>query len=108
MTTREKIEFASPAWLAELQRLIRTCSAQAGNDLELILCEVFTGVPRHLDKHGNGKLSWYCRIANGEVEFREGEIDDADVKTVADYTFILALARMKIEPATTEAYQTKL
>jgi hypothetical protein len=104
----DKVELASPEWLAALEDLIDAYTAKAGGGVELSICEVFTRVPKHLDKHGDGKLSWYCRIKEGRLEFEEGEIDDADIKTVADYEFILPFARMKIDPGNMQAYQSKL
>lgn len=102
-----QVEFASPEWLAALKGMIERYLALAPPDLELSICEVFTGVPKHLDKNGDGVIAWHCRIRNGELEFRDGEIDDADIKTVADYDFILPFARMKIEPGNMEGYQAK-
>lgn len=104
----EKIEFASPEWLAALERLVRDYTAKAGDGVELSLCEVFTGVPAHLDKNGNGIIAWYCRIKGGEVEFAEGEIPEADIKTVTDYQFILPFARLKIDPGNMADYEVKL
>lgn len=103
-----KIELASPEWLAALKELITAYAAKAGAGIEVSICEVFTGVPAHLDKHGNGVLSWHCRIKDGRLEFAEGEIDDADIKTVADYQFIVPFARMKIDPGNMQAYEAKL
>lgn len=104
----ESIEFASPEWLAALEKLLRAYTASAGNDVELSLCEVFTGVPGHLDKNGDGTIAWYCRIKGDEVEFAEGEIAEADIKTVTDYQFILPFARMKIDPGNLASYETQL
>lgn len=103
-----KIELGSPEWLAALEELIGSYLEKAGNDVELSICEVFTGVPKHLDKHGTGTLAWYCRIHGGKLEFAEGEIDEADIKTVTDYEFILPFARMKIDPDNMQAYETQL
>ena len=101
----KKIEFASPEWLAALKGMIEKYMAKAGPDVKLSICEVFTGVPKHLDKHGNGVISWYCRINNGKLTFEEGEISDADIKSTCDYTFILPFARMKIGPETQAQYE---
>ena len=100
-----KIELASPEWLAALKGLIERYMKQAGDDVTLSICEVFTGVPKHLDKNGDGTIAWHCKIANGKLEFADGEIDEADLKTVADYDFILPFARMKIEPGNMAEYQ---
>ena len=104
----EKIEFASPEWLAALEGFIDSYIARADAPIELSLCEVFVDVPKHLDKNGTGKLAWYCRIKDGKLEFEEGEIDDADIKTVADYDFILRFARMKIDPGNMQEYERQL
>jgi hypothetical protein len=101
----KKIEFASPEWLAALKGMIQKYMEKAGPDTKLSICEVFTGVPKHLDKNGNGVISWYCRIANGKLTFEEGEINDADIKSTCDYNFILPFARMKITPETMAEYE---
>ncbi|MBL8772100.1 MAG: hypothetical protein JNK30_12025 [Phenylobacterium sp.] len=101
-----KVEFASREWLAALRSMLDRYTALAGPDTTLSICEVFTGVPPHLDAGGDGRIAWHCRIEGGKVTvFADGEIDDADIKTVADYHFILPFARMKLEPGTTDEYQ---
>jgi hypothetical protein len=101
----QKVEFASPQWLATLKSMIERYMALAGPELKLSICEVFTGAPPNLDKNGDGVIAWHCRIAEGRLEFAEGEIDDADIKTVADYAFILPFARMRLEPGAMDEYQ---
>jgi hypothetical protein len=93
-----KFEFASPEWLDALQERLAFYTEQAGPDLELSLCEVFTGVPAHLDKHGNGTIAWHCLIKNGQVHFEEVAIDEADVRSETDYEFILPVARRVYSP----------
>ncbi len=102
-----KVEFASPEWLDTLKGMIERYMALAPSDLELSICEVFTGVPKHLDKNGDGVIAWHCRISGGRLDFRDGAIDDADIMTVADYDFILPFARMKIEPGNMAEYQAQ-
>lgn len=89
----EKLEFASPEWIAALKELLKVYTLKAGPGLELTICEIFTGVPKHLDKHGNGVIAWHCRIKDGEVRFEETAIPEADVRTEVDYQFVLPLAR---------------
>jgi hypothetical protein len=100
-----KLEFASPEWHDALKSMMERYMKAAGPEVRLTLCEVFTGVPAHLDKSGTGIIAWHCRIADGRLEFHEGEIDDADLKTVADYQFILPFARMKLDPSTMAQYE---
>ncbi|MGH6986650.1 MAG: hypothetical protein ACRED9_07415 [Caulobacteraceae bacterium] len=89
----DALEFASAAWLEALSELLPIYASQAGPDLELTICEVFTGVPAHLDRNGNGVIAWHCRIAGGVVHFEETERNDCDFKTVVDYQTVLPIAR---------------
>lgn len=103
----QKVEFASPAWLETLQGMIERYMKLAPADLDLSICEVFTGVPKHLDKNGDGVIAWHCHIKSGRLEFRDGAIETADIKTIADYNFILPFARTKIEPGNMDEYQAQ-
>jgi hypothetical protein len=100
----QRIEFAGDAWFAELRRLLDKYVAAEPRSLRFSLCEVFTGVPPHLDKSGDGRIAWHCRVADGRCEFAFGEID-SDAKTVVDYQWVLPLARMKLGPDTAAEYQ---
>lgn len=100
-----KVEFASPEWHALLKATLERHTAMVGPELELTICEVFTGVPAHLDRNGDGIIAWNCLIRDGKVEFRDGEVPEADIKTIADYDFVIQLARMRIEPDTQDAYR---
>ena len=101
----EIVEFASDAWLEKLRGLLGKYTAMADPDLELSICEVFTNVPAHLDKNGDGVIAWHCQISGGKAKFFDGAMDGADLSTVADYDFVLQLARMTIDETTQEAYQ---
>lgn len=106
----EKFEFASPEWIAALKDLLNVYTQKAGPGLELSICEIFTGVPKHLDKHGNGIIAWHCTIKDGKVHFEETAIPEADVRTEVDYEFVLPLARKVYSPdymQEIEAYSAK-
>lgn len=107
----EKFEFASPAWIAALKDLLVKYSAAAGPCTNLSICEVFTNVPKHLDRHGNGTLAWHCIVKNGKlVKFEETAIPEADVRTEVDYNFVLPIARKVYSPEAmpeVEAYMAK-
>lgn len=102
----KKVEFASPEWLTILQGLLQKYTDLSDERVNLSICEVFTSVPPHLDKRGDGIVVWHCRIDGDHFHFEETEIDDADIKSISDYDFVLQLARMKIGPDTQEIYQS--
>ena len=101
----EKVEFASPEWFAALRTMFEAYAAGAPDGVDFSVCEVFTGVPAHLDKDGSGVIAWHCHITTGRFDFAYGESDDVDMKTVTDYDFILPFARMKLGPDTAAEYQ---
>ena len=106
----DTLEFASPEWIAALKDLLVVYTKKAGPGVELSICEVFTGVPKHLDKHGNGVIAWHCKIKDGKVHFEETAIPEADIRTEVDYQFVLPLARKVYSPddmKEVEAYQAK-
>jgi hypothetical protein len=106
----DKFEFASPAWIAALKELLVIYTKKAGPGVELSICEVFTGVPKHLDKHGNGVIAWHCLIKDGVVYFEETAIPEADVRTEVDYDFVVPIARRIYSPevmAEVDAYSAK-
>jgi hypothetical protein len=105
---KAKFEFASPVWMAGLHAALQECASRADPATRLSLCEVFTGVPTHLDRHGTGVLAWHCRVSDGVAHFEETEADDTDSKVVADYAFLLPLTRWRLEASTREALNAYL
>jgi len=103
-----KVEFASPEWFAALRTMFEAYAAGAPAGLDFSVCEVFTGVPAHLDKDGSGVIAWHCRITPGRFDFAYGVSDAVDMKTVTDYQFILPFARMKLGAETAEDYQKQM
>ena len=103
-----KVEFASPGWMKALHAALQDCASRADPATRLSLCEVFTGVPAHLDRHGTGVLAWHCRVYDGVAHFEESEVDDTDSKVVADYQFLLPLTRWRLDPATSKDLEVYL
>jgi hypothetical protein len=77
----------------------------------LSICEIFTKVPKHLDRHGDGIIAWHCIVENGKlVKFEETAIAEADVRTEVDYDFVVPIAKKVYTPeamAEVEAYMAK-
>ena len=103
-----KFEFASPGWMAALHAALQDCASRADRATKLSLCEVFTGVPAHLDRHGTGVLAWHCRVSDGVAHFEEVEADDTDSKVVADYAFLAAEHRVGFDELTAKALEAYL
>lgn len=105
---KPKYEFASAGWMEALHREIADMVRAAPADLRYSFCEVFTGVPKHLDRNGTGTLAWSCRIEGSRVHFSEAEPGDVDMKTTADYTYLVPLARWHIDEETRAAFNRYL
>lgn len=102
----KKVEFAGPEWIEAIRAKLRRFAEAAGPDLKLSICEVFTSPPSHLDPSGSGKIAWHCRIEDGRFHFAYGEVDDVDIKNIADYQTILPFARMMLTPDSRPQYET--
>lgn len=106
----DKFELASPQWLAALREYLTVYSAKASPDFALSICEIFTAVPKHLDRHGDGVIAWHGFIKDGRVDFHEGAIPEADFRVEVDYRFGLTIARWVYTPdvmGEVEAYRAK-
>lgn len=90
-----KYRFASRPWFAALHAIICEKAAMAARsqpDFSYSICEVFTGVPAELATEPQGRCAWHAVIRGAKVEFALSEVDNADMKAVADYTSVLPLA----------------
>ena len=105
MTHRRSNSQAPNGW-PRSRRMIQHYMDKAGPDVKLSICEVFTGVPKHLDKHGNGVI---CRGTAGSptasCTSRTARFRTPISNRSCDYTFIVPFARMKIEPSTMADYE---
>ena len=92
----EKYEMGSPQYLAHAKKLIEECIAGASaaelDGVEFSLCEVYTGVPKHIAE--SGRAAWYFRLRGGELKFGTEEVDDVDFKAIVDYGTIVPLGRL--------------
>jgi hypothetical protein len=88
-------EFASPGWKAFMHGMITVNVARLGDDakgLRWSICEVFTDPPAHLSADG-APIAWFCKVVDDEVTFGDGDVDDVEVKVIADYAAVLPLGR---------------
>ena len=70
--------------------------ASEGQDLSGIsmsFAEVFTDAPDALEPDDSGRVGWYIRVADGEIEVGSGVLEQADLSITADYESTLPLAR---------------
>ncbi len=103
-----KYEFAGVEWMNALHREIAAMAKDADPALRYHFCEVFTGVPKHLDRNGTGVLSWNCRIEGSRVFFAETEANDVDLKTIGDYDYLVPLAHWLVDDETRVAFNAYL
>lgn len=87
-----KYEFASEQWVGQVRRiLLQLSEGQDLSSVETTFCEKFTDPPRNLSRDGS-PIGWYLKVSGGKLEVNSGIID-ADFTVVADYQFVLPLAR---------------
>jgi len=90
-----KYEFASRPWFAALHAIIcekAAIAAKTQPEFTYKICEVFTGAPERLATASGDRIAWHAIVRGSEVKFDLSEIDEADMKAVADYASVLPLA----------------
>ena len=91
----DKVEFASPDWIAAITEILER--NLAGADLSgrtITIAEEFTDSPAHLAPEGTTTIAWYFRVSDDGVEVHTGVPDSADLRTTVDYDAVLPIARM--------------
>jgi hypothetical protein len=90
----ETYEFCSEQWVGVADAFLKEAAKDADlSGISYTFNEVFTDAPAHLGTDAQGRVGWYLRVADGQVEAKQGILDDADVVIEADYQGILPLAR---------------
>ena len=94
MEDTAKFDFCSAEWIAAAREYLLAASAGADlAGLHVSFNEVFTDPPSHLDPAGTGRIGWYMRIADRQVEVGEGILPEADLRLTVDYATVLPAAR---------------
>ena len=91
----DKYAFCSEQWVAVANQFLK--DSAKGTDLsgiEYSFNEVFTNAPAELDPDEQGRVGWYIRVHDGQVEARRGILEDPDVCVETDYEAILPIARI--------------
>ena len=98
MTNAEdKIEFASPAWIAGIRKAFEDAVQAAGDGAagaSFSISETYTDPPRHLSQDGT-PIGWHCRIEGKTVQFEDRPAEDCAVRVVADYASLLPIVRLQ-------------
>lgn len=106
----EKYAFSSVPWVDYARSYV--LNAAVGQDLSgvsMSFAEVFTDAPAALQPDASGRVGWYIRIVDGEIEVSSGVLEQADLRIMADYESTLPLARAVFagdEVAQAEAMRT--
>ena len=94
MNDTTKVDFCSKAWIAAARAYLLRASRDADlNGVDVTFNEVFTDPPAHLDPDGVGRIGWYLRVTDGQVEVGEGILPHADLRLTVDYAAVLPAAR---------------
>ena len=90
-----KYIFATTEWLAMLRGVFEQTVAGGSHadDTDFAMCEVYTDVPAHVSSAP--RLSWHIRLSDGEVSFATEEIDDVDIKIVAEWALLSELSAVE-------------
>ena len=89
--------FASEAWLSGVEQAIDACVTEARSAGQLdgvsfSLCEVYESVPPEVNSAG--RVVWSLVLDGGDAKFARTELDEADLKVVADYEVLEPVVRV--------------
>ena len=110
MNESTRHEFCSHDWIAVAREFIEQQAEGADlTGISVTFNEVFTDPPAHLDPEGRGKIGWYLRIADNQIEVSPGVLTGADVRATVDYQMVLPAARrLSADPPLDEETQQAL
>ena len=96
--TNEKYEFSSQAWVdCAHDILIEAAGDTDLSGIEVSFSEVFTDAPAHLDPDSKGRIGWYMKIKDGQLNVKKGIPDHADLRITTDYELTVPLGRTVFE-----------
>lgn len=91
-----KYEFGGAQWLAALHGILCERAAQVAKidpEVQLSMCEIYTGAPVHLAPGADGRICWGARIKGANVEFLHEQIADASFTVTGDWEAMLPMIR---------------
>ena len=92
--------FASDEWLTALEQTVDACIAEARaagqlDGVAFSLCEVYESVPVQVNP--GGRVAWSLVLEGGDAKFARTELDEADLKVVADYEVLEPVVRVRFD-----------
>ena len=88
-------QFASAEWVDFARAyVLEKAEGQNLDGLSVSFCEIFTDAPAELDPDGAGRIGWYIRVADGNIDVDHGILPEPDLCITADYATVLPLARL--------------
>jgi hypothetical protein len=96
VSSEEKVELASSAWLELAEAYLREQIPALGAAVEGVrfsMCESFTSAPAHIADE-QGRAAWWFEIDGPSVKVGRGARDDVDVRGDVDYEQTLPNARL--------------
>ena len=93
-----KYEFSSQGWVdCAREILIEAAGDTDLSNIEVTFSEVFTDAPMHLDPDSDGRIGWYMRIRDGQLDVQKGIPEHADLRITTDYERTVPLGRAVFE-----------
>jgi hypothetical protein len=104
-------EFASDAWLNELERVIRSVIQEATSSTLIghySLSEVYLNPPPDIGSGGVERVCWTCRIEDGAVSFAREPDETCDLYIEIDYAAARNIARLSFHGAAGRDHQAQV
>ena len=110
MDDETKYDFSSEEWVAVAREYLEGQTKDVDlSGINVSFNEVFSGAPSHLNPDAEGRIGWYMRVTDSNLEVKTGILPDPDLRVSCDYETVLpAVRRLSTDPPLEDAIRQVL
>ena len=110
MDDETKYDFSSEEWVAVAREYLESQTKDVDlSGINVSFNEVFSSAPSHLNPDAEGRIGWYMRVTDSNLEVKTGILPDPDLRVSCDYETVLpAVRRLSTDPPLEDAMRQVL
>ncbi len=110
MDDETKYDFSSEEWVAVAREYLEGQTKDVDlSGINVSFNEVFSSAPSNLNPDAEGRIGWYMRVTDSNLEVKTGILPDPDLRVSCDYETVLpAVRRLSTDPPLEDAIRQVL
>ena len=110
MDDETKYDFSSEEWVAVARKYLEGQTKDVDlSGINVSFNEVFSDAPSHLNPDAEGRIGWFIRVTDSNLEVKTGILPDPDLRVSCDYETVLpAVRRLSTDPPLEDAMRQVL